>query len=486
MIGATELQTLTGAKGDGIKIGIVDDGVDSTNPFLNPAGYSYPAGFPKGGRKWTTPKVIVARAFPGPNSGRAGRLPIDREASFHATHVAGIAAGDSGTCSPGGRDHPPTCGLTGVAPRAWIGNYRVFNVPTPIGHVANTPEIAAAFEFAVRDGMDVINFSGGGAETEPANDAMIDVIRNVTAAGVVPVISAGNDRDQFGMGSVGSPGSAPEAITVAAVSNTHVFAPVLSVRSAGAPADLKSIAIAGAGGTRFPSAYAFGSHRLVDVGALSGTNGTPVDRRLCGPDDDTNNPAKSSLRTGLAERGHRAPVPRTLHVPLEGDASRSRRRDRARGRRQPLRRAGCDSDRAAAAGRNDLRPRRRQAPRVSRHDGRRRRRDDRQRNPASRDRPQRRHHELLVRRTDRVRAPAQTGRVRPWRPDPLVHSSGVQRRLAVRSLRRHEHGRPTRLGRSGAAPPAPPRHGRRSRSSPRSCRRPAPPGQTPRVRRKLP
>jgi minor extracellular serine protease Vpr len=311
VIGATELQKLTGAKGDGIKIGIVDDGVDSTNPFLNPAGYSYPAGFPKGGRKWTTPKVIVARAFPGPNSGRAGRLPIDREASFHATHVAGIAAGDSGTCSPGGRDHPPTCGLTGVAPRAWIGNYRVFNVPTPIGHVANTPEIAAAFEFAVRDGMDVINFSGGGAETEPANDAMIDVIRNVTAAGVVSVISAGNDRDQFGMGSVGSPGSAPEAITVAAVSNTHVFAPTLSVRSAGAPDDLKSIAIASAGGTLFPSAYAFGSHRLVDVGALSGTNGTPVDRRLCGPDDDTNNPAKSSLRPAslngdiaLLSRGH--------------------------------------------------------------------------------------------------------------------------------------------------------------------------------------
>ncbi len=118
VIGATELQTLTGAKGDGIKIGIVDDGVDSTNPFLNPAGYSYPAGFPKGARKWTTPKVIVARAFPGPNSGRRGRLPIDRDASFHATHVAGIAAGDAGTCSPGGRDHPPTCGLSGVAPRA--------------------------------------------------------------------------------------------------------------------------------------------------------------------------------------------------------------------------------------------------------------------------------------------------------------------------------------------------------------------------------
>ena len=305
VIGADQLHTLTGARGEGIKIGIVDDGVDSTNPFLAPDGLSYPAGFPKGGRKWTTPKVVVARAFPGPNSGRRGRLPIDRQASFHATHVAGIAAGDAGTCTPGGRDHPPTCGLSGVAPRAYIGNYRVFNVPTPIGHIANTPEIAAAFESAVRDGMDVINFSGGGAETEPANDAMVAVIHNVVLAGVVPVISAGNDRDQFGMGTVGSPGTAPDALTVAATSNTHVFSPVLAVRASGAPADLTSIPIASAGGARFPGTLSFTPSELVDVGALG------VDRRLCGPDNDPNNANKTSLPAGslagviaLASRGH--------------------------------------------------------------------------------------------------------------------------------------------------------------------------------------
>jgi minor extracellular serine protease Vpr len=311
VIGATQLEQQTNEKGDGIKIGIVDDGVDSTNPFLNASGYSYPPGFPKGGRKWTTPKVIVARAFPGPNSGRGGRLPIVRTESFHATHVAGIAAGDAGTCSPGGQDHPPTCGLSGVAPRAYIGSYRVFNVPTPIGLVANTPEIAAAFESAVRDGMDIINFSGGGAETDPANDAMIEVIRNVAAAGVVPVISAGNDRDDFGMGTVGSPGSAPDAIAVAAVSNTHVFAPVLSVRAADAPAAVKQIAIESAGGSRFPGAFGVTPARLVDVAALTGTNGGRVERHLCGPDDDTNNETKTFLRPGslngdiaLASRGH--------------------------------------------------------------------------------------------------------------------------------------------------------------------------------------
>jgi minor extracellular serine protease Vpr len=311
VIGATALEQLTNARGDGIKIGIVDDGVDGTNPFLDPRGYSYPSGFPKGGRRWTTPKVIVERAFPGPNSGRGGRLPIVRSESFHATHVAGIAAGDTGTCSPGGVDHPPTCGLSGVAPRAYLGSYRVFNVPTPVGLVANTPEIAAAFESAVRDGMDIINFSGGGPETDPANDAMIELIQNVAAAGVVPVISAGNDREDFGLGTVGSPGSAPDAITVAAVSNTHVFAPVLTVRASDAPDDLKSIAIESAGGGRFPDSFGRTSMRLVDVGALTGTNGAPVGRQLCGPDSDPNNETRTFLRPGslngdiaLASRGH--------------------------------------------------------------------------------------------------------------------------------------------------------------------------------------
>jgi subtilisin family serine protease len=167
VIGADVLHAETGADGNGIKIAVVDDGVDQTNPFFDAAGFAYPPGFPKGDTSATTPKVIVARVFPGPHAGRAGRLPVDPLSSFHGTHVAGIAAGDSGTTAPAGNDHPRTTGLSGVAPRAWLGNYRVFTIPTPIGHVADTPEIVAAFEAAVKDGMDVINFSGGGPEVEP-------------------------------------------------------------------------------------------------------------------------------------------------------------------------------------------------------------------------------------------------------------------------------------------------------------------------------
>ena len=283
LVGAGALMAAGGGTGEGMKIAIVDDGIDPANRFFKSTGFSYPQGFPKGGKAWTTPKVIVARAFVGAGADKRSRLPVDRQASFHGTHVAGIAAGNAGTTAPNGGDHPETKDLSGVAPRAQIGNYRVFNVPSPIGHVGNTPEIVAAFEAAVRDGMDVINFSGGGPETDPASDALVEAVRNVAAAGVVPVISAGNDRDDYGLGSAGSPGTAPEAISVAALSNTHVYAPALAVTSPGAPEPLTRIPFVRTAGRAIPAAWSRSDRPLVDVGTIMGRNGTPVPRNLCGP-----------------------------------------------------------------------------------------------------------------------------------------------------------------------------------------------------------
>ncbi len=286
VIGADVLQRERGADGTGMKIAVVDDGIDQTNAFFDPKGFAYPAGFPRGGRKWTTPKVIVARVFPGPNAGAPGRLAVDPDSSFHGTHVAGIAAGVSGTTAPAGTDHPQVTGLSGVAPRAWLGNYRVFTVPTPIGHVANTPEIIAAFEAAVKDGMNVINFSGGGPQIEPANDALVEAIHNVAAAGVVPVIAAGNDRDDFGLGSAGSPGTAPDAISVAAVSNTHVFSPALDVTAPSAPGIVKGIPFMGANGQPAPLDWASSDQTLVDAASIAGLDGRPVEPHLCGSGSD--------------------------------------------------------------------------------------------------------------------------------------------------------------------------------------------------------
>jgi subtilisin family serine protease len=298
VIHADQFWATTGGKGQGVKIGIVDDGVDMGNPFFNPAGFSYPAGFPRGQTKYTTPKVIVARSFPGPGSGKAGRLPLVRTQSFHGTHVAGIAAGVQGTVAPPGPDHPQVTGLSGIAPRAWIGNYRVFNTPVLTGgYDAFTPQIVQAFESAVEDGMDVINFSGGGPEADPASDALIEATDNVAAAGVVPVISAGNDRDDFGLGSIGSPSNAPDAISAAAASNLHVFGPELTVTAAGAPASLQHIPFAY--NVEVPSTWLHTDQTLVDVGTITGTDGHPAERHLCAPTGfDPNDPSHSSLPSG--------------------------------------------------------------------------------------------------------------------------------------------------------------------------------------------
>ena len=213
LIGATALWgTGLATAGQGIKIGLVDDGIDQAHPYLNPTGFAYPAGFPKGDTAYTTPKVIVARAFPAPSPpSKYADRPFDPKNSFHATHVAGIAAGDYNTKVTG------TSLISGVAPRAYLGNYKALTVPTPgFGLDGNSPEIAKAIDQAVADGMNVINLSIGEPEVEPRRDIVVKALDNAAAAGVVPVVAAGNDFQATGLGSVGSPANTPAAITAAA------------------------------------------------------------------------------------------------------------------------------------------------------------------------------------------------------------------------------------------------------------------------------
>ena len=79
--------------------------------------------------------------------------------------------------------------------------------------------------------MDVINLSLGEAEIEPSRDLVVTAINAAADAGVVPVIAAGNDYDDFGDGSVSSPGSAAKAITAAAVSEAAADRLVLERRA---------------------------------------------------------------------------------------------------------------------------------------------------------------------------------------------------------------------------------------------------------------
>jgi subtilisin family serine protease len=220
LIGADKLwgPGLTTA-GNGIKIGIIDDGVDAAHAYFNTSGLSYPPGFPKGHTDLATPKVIVQRAFapPSPRYQYAG-APFDPTQSFHATHVAGIAAGDHATSTG-------AASISGIAPNAYLGNYKALSIPTPdFGLDGNAAEITAAIEAAVADGMDVINLSLGEPEVEPSRDLVVHAIEAAARAGVVPVVAAGNDYNQFGYGSISSPANAPSAITVAATTSGGAIA----------------------------------------------------------------------------------------------------------------------------------------------------------------------------------------------------------------------------------------------------------------------
>jgi subtilisin family serine protease len=218
IIGAPTLwgPTLSTA-GQGVKIAIVDDGIDQRHPFFAPAGYAYPAGFPKGQAAYTTPKVIVARAFaPATPAYANAKLPFDPDLSDHGIHVAGIAAGNNNTPTRTGGFR-----LSGIAPRAYLGNYKALGIPSEFGANGNSPELAAAIEAAVRDGMDVINLSLGETEIDPSRDLVARALNAAADAGVVSAVAAGNDFGELGFGSITSPGNAAKAISVAASSGGH-------------------------------------------------------------------------------------------------------------------------------------------------------------------------------------------------------------------------------------------------------------------------
>ena len=89
--------------------------------------------------------------------------------TFPPVHF-GIACSVPGTPGPNGRP----VSVSGIAPRAYLGNYKVLTIPTAqFGLDGNSPEIVAGIEAAVRDGMNVINLSLGEPDMTPSRDIVI-------------------------------------------------------------------------------------------------------------------------------------------------------------------------------------------------------------------------------------------------------------------------------------------------------------------------
>lgn len=240
--------------GQGMKIAILDTGIDKNNPLFSDVGYVAPVGFPRtslGSETLVNNKVIVAKSFLDPGTDA-------RDENGHGSNVAGIAAGDSGTLAPLGT-------LSGVAPNAYLGNYRVLDGD---GNGFDD-QIISALEAAVADGFDVVNMSFGGDadSTLTQLDAAVEAAVNI--AGKIVVISAGNSGDDGEM-TVSSPGVSPSAITVAATTNSHGVGPAASVSVNGLSAIQGLIGEEGS-----PSSFLLsplGPVGLVDISSVDGTS----------------------------------------------------------------------------------------------------------------------------------------------------------------------------------------------------------------------
>lgn len=165
--------------GEGIRIGVVDTGVDYTHPDL---GGCTTEEFEQG----DCDKVVDGYDFVDNNED-----PMDTDG--HGTHVAGISSADGD--------------LEGVAPESEVLAYRALS-----SFGGTTSDIIASIEQAVEDDADVIGLSLGG-DGDP-DDALSSAVDDASEDALV-VVAAGNDG-ALGKDSVASPGTARNALTVGA------------------------------------------------------------------------------------------------------------------------------------------------------------------------------------------------------------------------------------------------------------------------------
>ncbi|PWR09274.1 type VII secretion-associated serine protease mycosin [Micromonospora acroterricola] len=223
------------SRGAGVTVAVIDSGVSAIHPLL------------KG-------QVVEGRDFNG--------LPANQgqcDLAGHGTMVAGIIAGKEGTGVP----------FTGIAPAARILPIRVLPNEKGTNDEGLPGQIAAAINYAVDSGADVINLS---LVTLPRPE-LEAAVKNALAKRVVLVAAAGNRQEQQ-QEKVGYPAAYPGVIAVAGVDEqgghvgTSVSGAYVDVAAPGL--DIVGPAPGGSGyraeptgGTSFAAAYVSGVAALV-------------------------------------------------------------------------------------------------------------------------------------------------------------------------------------------------------------------------------
>jgi minor extracellular serine protease Vpr len=213
-------------QGAGMKIGMIDTGIEITHPGFNDTGFEMPPGFPlvnaASDTAFTNRKVIVARSYVK----QCLSTDPDNSAQDDVGHGTGTAMAAAGVTNTG-----PLATITGVAPLAYLGSYKVFGSPGA-NDETNSCAIDTAVNDAVNDGMDVINLSLGGIPAPRiADDTEAQTLETAVSMGVIVVVSAGNDGPD--PNTIGSPGTAPSAITMGAMNNDRFFGVPVTVGGQG-------------------------------------------------------------------------------------------------------------------------------------------------------------------------------------------------------------------------------------------------------------
>jgi minor extracellular serine protease Vpr len=258
--------------GAGIKVGIIDTGIDQTHPSFQDSSLTPPAGFPKcdtytlgtateSDCAFTNNKVIVARSYVStitPGASPSDSRPDDnsaRDLTGHGTAVASVVAGVASSYF--------TNSLSGVAPKAFLGNYKVYGSPEIGG--ASESGILEALDDAVTDGMDIVNFSSGAPAFENPTDSgaicgnapgqpcdpLAAAFENAMKNGqVIAVVAAGNDgasgyqytaNGAATYSSVTSPAYTPSVIAAGGIQNDITYADTIDVTGNNVPSDLSTL-----------------------------------------------------------------------------------------------------------------------------------------------------------------------------------------------------------------------------------------------------
>ena len=219
-----------GNAGAGIKIGILDTGIDKDHAGFQDETLPALAGYPKVSDEpilaSMSRKIIAGRQYDQLNRTTPS---LDIEDRFgHGTAVAMVAAGVT--------NNGPYGLITGFAPKAYLGVYRIGNGSSTNG------AILKAMDDAVSDGMDVINLSSGNSVPVRSDlNILVDAADRAAAAGSIVIFAGGNEGpDAF---TVSSDSVGTTAISAGASYSSRQFAAGIKVE------DQTVLGIAGSGPT---------------------------------------------------------------------------------------------------------------------------------------------------------------------------------------------------------------------------------------------